>query len=389
MTQPWVPPTGNTWVDVTLKKRIGNPGGALTFPEGDQNKSDAENALNWLGNRMMELLNSQWQTGDIKVSFTNTVPDGWLLVNNTTIGNDLSGSTYIGDDYFNLYSVVWAFAQNDDLLTSGGAATTKGLTALADWGANKRLYLPDIPSRTLVGAGNSRSSLTNRTIGSKFGAESVSYTPQGSVSQASVSGITATCGPISTSSITGSVSQATATCGSVDINSLTATCDSISIASLTATCGPISTASLTSTVTVNNSSLRAITSTYTIPGTSCSTALGGLEKNFLDCTTLEISLDDISDNLESQVSATATIGGSIPSPNITMGGSIPSPSITIGGAIPSPSITVGSQTVTIGGSIASPSITIGGSIATQTFTGTSASISIVQPSIATYFLIKI
>lgn len=366
MTQPWTPPTGNTWVDVTLQKRIGNPVGALTFEQNDLNASDTENPINWLGNKVMELLNNSWQTGEMKLSFNPTVPTGWLLINNTTIGSSASNSTYIGETYLNLYTTLWASASDSDFLTSGGGATTKGVSAAADWGAGKRLYLPDIPGRAIAGAGNSRSGITSRTLNAKYGAETVSYTPQGTVSQASVSGITATCGAISTSGITATVSQATATSSAP------------SVAGITATSSAISVGSLTSTVTVNNANVRALSPTYDIPGTTCSGALSGGEVRHIDCRTLQIDLNDLAAELETNITATAKIGGSIPTPTITIGGSIAAPTIT-----------VSSQTVSVGGSIASPSITIGGSIASQTFTGTSATIATVSPEIAVYVFIKI
>lgn len=405
MTQPWVPPAGNEWVDVTLKKRIGNPDGALTFVQGDQNKSDAENSINWLGNRIMELLDAQWSTGDIKTTFSSVVPSGWLAITNSTIGNATSGSTYTGNNYYNLYVVLWNFAVSGDMLSSSGTATTKGASAEADWAANKRIYLPDIPSRSIVSTGSSRSGLTNRLLGAKFGAESVTYTPQGIVSVASVSGITATSGAISTASLTVSVSQATATSSAIDISSVTgsvstatATSSAIDITGVTATCGAIDINSLTTTVNLSNG---PITGAGTVPvtGASCLDANAAEPTlSVMDCSSpLTVDIATIASALNSSVTvSSATIGGSIPSPTITIGGAIPTPTITvdpqtvtIGGAIPTPTITVDAQTATVGGSIPAPTITIGGSIAAQTYTGTEATISTLTPSIAINFLIKL
>lgn len=406
MTQPWVPPTGNEWVDVTLKKRIGNPEGALSFVQGDQNKSDAENSINWLGRRIMELLDAQWSTGDIKTTFSSVVPSGWLAITNSTIGNTTSGSTYTGNDYYNLYVVLWNFAVSGDMLSSSGASTTKGASAEADWAANKRIYLPDIPSRSIVSTGTSRSGLTNRLLGAKYGAESVLYTPQGSVSQASVSGITATSSAISTGSLTVSVSQATATCDTIDIGSLTATVSTatatssaIDISGVTATSSAISIGSLTTTVTLTNGAVTGVGS-EAVTGEVCVNAAKPLEDptSVISCgSPLVVDIGKIADGLTTNVGvSSATIGGSIPTPTITIGGFVPTPTITIdpqtvtiGGSIPTPNITISSQSATVGGSIPTPTITIGGSIASQTYTGTEATISTLTPSIAINFLIKL
>lgn len=405
MTQPWIPPSGNEWVDVTLKKRIGNPGGALTFQENDTNLGDCENPINWLGNRVMELLGAQWSTGDIKTTFSSVVPSGWLAITNSTIGNATSGSTYTGNDYYNLYVVLWNFAVSGDMLSSSGTATTKGASAEADWAANKRIYLPDIPSRSIVSTGSSRSGLTNRLLGAKYGAESVTYTPQGSVSQASVSGITATSSAISTGSLTVSVSQATATCDPIDIGSLTATVSTatatssaINITGITATCGSIDIDSLTVSVSLDNGRITGV-GTAPVLGAKCrNVSETEATISVIECvSTLKVDIDKIAAGLNSDVTVSgATIGGSIPPPTITIGGGIPTPTITvgpqtvtIGGAIPTPAITVSAQTATVGGSIPAPTITIGGSIASQTYTGTEATISTLTPSIAINFLIKL
>lgn len=366
MTQPWTPPTGNTWTDVTLQKRIGNPGGALTFEQNDQNESDTENPINWLGRKVMELLDSQWQTGEMKLSYTSTVPTGWLLVNNTTIGNASSNATYASADYLNLYTVLWTSASNDDLLTSAGGATTKGISAVSDWGAGKRLYLPDISGRAISGAGVSRSGITSRSVNAKYGAETISYTPTGAVSQASIAGITATCGAISTSGITATVSQATATSSAPSVSGITATSSAISIGSLT------------SSVTLDNGAISGGGS-INVDGIVCA-LFNDNEKTTqaITCTTLQVEATAIAAALNTNVTVSSA----------TIGGSIPTPTITIGGSIAAPTITVGSQTVTVGGTISSPSITIGGSIATQTFTGGSATLATLSPSIAMYIFIK-
>lgn len=55
MGQPWAPPVGDEWnpVELLLRGDIDHP---MTIPEGDQNKTDAENAINWIGNRYFDTI---------------------------------------------------------------------------------------------------------------------------------------------------------------------------------------------------------------------------------------------------------------------------------------------------------------------------------------------
>lgn len=171
MTQPWIPPVGNNWTDITMLIRQGL-GHDMTVPEGDQNKTDANNAINWIGRAVCAILqnNSIAVTGFIQPSYRSDDIVGWLLCDHRTIGPIASNSTLVGAIYQDLYEVVWIPATNSDLLTSAGGATTKGATAADDWAANKRLYLPDLRGRTLVASGQGIG-LTNRLLGEMFGAE--------------------------------------------------------------------------------------------------------------------------------------------------------------------------------------------------------------------------
>lgn len=172
MSQPWTPPSGYNWNDITMLIRQGL-GHDMTIPEGDQNKTDANNAINWLGRQLCAFMAAGGGslTGDTKFTFRHTVQDGWLLCDHRTFGSSASGATLVGDIYEDLFGFIWYFAVDDDLLTSAGAPTTKGVSAAADWAANKRIYLPDAPGRTIVAAGTG-TGLTARVLGTKYGAES-------------------------------------------------------------------------------------------------------------------------------------------------------------------------------------------------------------------------
>lgn len=107
-------------------------------------------------------------------------PDGFLHPNGKTLGSDASGSDHTGDVYFNLFQYHWENLPNTVLpiQTSTGVLSTRGLTALADWGANKRLPLIDKRGRISAGhnaMGNTDTGTLNAdraggTNGSQMGA---------------------------------------------------------------------------------------------------------------------------------------------------------------------------------------------------------------------------
>lgn len=84
-----------------------------------------------------------------------TAPTGWVKANGGTIGNAASGATLRANaDTVNLYTVLWNDFNNTELpiQTSGGAATTRGASAAADYAANKRLSVFDLRADFIRGA---------------------------------------------------------------------------------------------------------------------------------------------------------------------------------------------------------------------------------------------
>lgn len=209
MTQPWVPPVSSTWNDVTLLKRIGLDHD-MTFSEGDQNKSDAENAINWLGQHVLSLIsgNPGFYTGDVKITFETDVMAGWLLCDDRTIGTIASNSDIKGDVLKPLYKCIWKFATDVDFLTSLGGATTKGVSSDADWNANKRLHLPDPRGRVLVSSGQGPG-LTNRILGQKFGSETDTLAHSHGINVSASGPITIPALTVSVTSISASTSVGT------------------------------------------------------------------------------------------------------------------------------------------------------------------------------------
>lgn len=290
---------------------------------------------------------------------------------------------------------VWANGQVLSTITYPELYAVYGTTYNTGGESPTQFRVPNIIGKSISGTnpmgGVTDGTYTSRALGAIFGAESVSYTPQGSVSQASIASLTAsssaidlasltvTSGAIDISSVTGSVSTATATSSGIDISGVTATC------------GSIDTGSLTASVGLNNGAIAGV-GTAAVSGGLCvdvpTTEPTGTSA--IDCgSALTVDIATIAAGLTTNVSvSSATIGGSIPPPTITIGGAIPAPTITvnpqtvtIGGSIPPP-------TMTVGGSIPAPSITIGGSIAAQTFSGTLATIATLPPRIAMNWIVK-
>lgn len=83
-----------------------------------------------------------FKTGDVVFSLSNTKTGGWIrLEDSLTIGSFMSGASYNGDDYKNLYLLMWNHPYSS-LQTMYGGTTEKGASASADWESNKRLKLP-------------------------------------------------------------------------------------------------------------------------------------------------------------------------------------------------------------------------------------------------------
>ncbi|BCJ90367.1 hypothetical protein IZ6_11020 [Terrihabitans soli] len=85
------------------------------------------------------------KTGDIKARYGVGTHIGWLPCNGLTIGSSVSGANYASSDNEALFLFLW---QADETLSVVGG---RGVTAAADWGANKRLSLPDMRGRVLAG----------------------------------------------------------------------------------------------------------------------------------------------------------------------------------------------------------------------------------------------
>jgi hypothetical protein len=89
-------------------------------------------------------------TGDVKLTMKTAADAGWILMNDTTIGNAASGATgWANADTLPLYTLIWNNINDTWAPVIGG----RGVSAAADFAANKQLALPKTLGRALAGYG--------------------------------------------------------------------------------------------------------------------------------------------------------------------------------------------------------------------------------------------
>ena len=116
-------------------------------------------------------------TGDAKLTFKNVADAGWVLVNDSSIGDALSGGgTRANADTVNLFTFFYNNFTDvvAPLLTSTGALTSRTAqgTATTAFGAHCRILLPRQLGRALIVAGGVLAfDFTNRVLGDFSGEE--------------------------------------------------------------------------------------------------------------------------------------------------------------------------------------------------------------------------
>jgi hypothetical protein len=124
--------------------------------------------------RNTETALSPYQTGDYILSLSSNDRKGWLLCDDRTIGSSFSGATHLGNIYLPLFLTLWNSISSlyVPIFTSSGSPTTRGVSAIADFNADKRLALTTTLGRVLgssgVGAG-----LFSKSPGEFIGTETV------------------------------------------------------------------------------------------------------------------------------------------------------------------------------------------------------------------------
>lgn len=122
-----------------------------------------------LVNRLQDGLPS---TGDMKPSYKTVADPGWLLCDDTTIGNTTSGAATTGLYTKALFTLLWTNMIDtwSPMLASTGAASTRGASAEDDWNDLKRLTLSRTLGRAVAQYG-SGAGLTARVMGEYLGNE--------------------------------------------------------------------------------------------------------------------------------------------------------------------------------------------------------------------------
>lgn len=131
-------------------------------------------------------------TGDLLMWAFNTIRSGgWVWLNGTTVGNAASNATGRANaDTAAMFAMLWTDYSNAVLpiVDSAGNPSTRGISAAADYAANKAMPVPDYRGRSFFGidnmggaaaAGritNAESAIAGTTLGASGGVQSVALT---------------------------------------------------------------------------------------------------------------------------------------------------------------------------------------------------------------------
>lgn len=99
--------------------------------------------------------------GEVKFGFWNTAPEGWLLLDGSTIGNSASGANHADNLCRELFIQLWNVTTEAYCPT--GPVPGRGASAIADWAANRYITLPDATGRAPL-------SIASAGTGSSMGA---------------------------------------------------------------------------------------------------------------------------------------------------------------------------------------------------------------------------
>lgn len=123
---------------------------------------------------------TNFTTGDLKATIKTTADSGWVMLDDGTLGDALSGgSTRANSDCENLFTLLWNNISNTYAAVSSG----RGANAAADWAAHKTIALPKALGRVL-GASGAGSGLTSRSLGQTLGEENHTMSTSEMVSHA-------------------------------------------------------------------------------------------------------------------------------------------------------------------------------------------------------------
>lgn len=155
------------------------PKGVASAPANYVYASDGAGSGTWVDmNNLVTATN--FTTGDVKLTLKTTADSGWVMCNDGTIGDALSGATTRANaDAEDLFTLLWTNISD----TYAAVSTGRGANAAADWAAHKTIALTKTLGRALAIAG-SGSGLTARSLGQILGEETHAMTQSELVSHA-------------------------------------------------------------------------------------------------------------------------------------------------------------------------------------------------------------
>ncbi|HLX55269.1 MAG TPA: hypothetical protein VKR58_15100, partial [Aquella sp.] len=132
----------NLCINVPLNAIANSSFAAVQLNEGNELVSLATTTVLDQLSRNTQITLTQSQTGDCIFSIGSGDRPGWLLCNDTTIGSSFSGSNYTGNHCLPLFLLLWTLNPTFlPIFDSSGNPTTRGVSAIADFNADKRLSL--------------------------------------------------------------------------------------------------------------------------------------------------------------------------------------------------------------------------------------------------------
>jgi hypothetical protein len=135
----WKVATGSPVSYISIEDRRGRLSG-----------TDAQAVIDYVNAR----ITSSDPLGVPKPYFSNILPEFYLWCDGKTIGDGLSGATARANaDVHDLFIALWS-ATGLKIYESTGALSARGASAEADWASHKRLELPKLNGRTLIGCDN-------------------------------------------------------------------------------------------------------------------------------------------------------------------------------------------------------------------------------------------
>jgi len=137
---------------------------AVTSTSGTKVCTNTDGTISWETASSSE---SPFTTGDVKLTLKTTADSGWVLMNDTTIGDASSGATGRANaDTEALFTLLWNNTLDANCPVVGG----RGASAAADYAAHKKITLPKTLGRALAVYG-SGSGLTARALAATTGTE--------------------------------------------------------------------------------------------------------------------------------------------------------------------------------------------------------------------------